>query len=151
MNDTTVQEAFRALSIRQYWLHAILNFGKEIENRTWKPPQWIIGQRVALHASQQIEYESADTIRSLANLFKPKFNESIAGAVTGAILATAKIEGFVTQSNSRWFFGPYGWVLKDVYVLPEPYPCKGALGLWRVPYEIAEDIIFAEQTRGSNG
>lgn len=67
----------------------------------------------------------------------------------GAILATARVEDFVTQSNSRWFAGPYGWILKDVYVLKEPYPCKGALRLWDVPQEIAREIRL-EEARGLN-
>ena len=33
--------------------------------------------------------------------------------------------------------GRYGWVLKNVQRLDEPIACKGALGLWTLPSEIA--------------
>lgn len=33
--------------------------------------------------------------------------------------------------------GRYGWLLADVRRLPEPVPCKGALGLWDVPADVA--------------
>lgn len=140
-------EDLRALSIKQYWLHAILNFGKEIENRTWKPPQWVVGQRIALHASKTVDPGSAAAIKRIAKLSSKKMLEI--DAPFGAILATARVEDFVTQSNSRWFAGPYGWILKDVYVLKEPYPCKGALRLWDVPQEIAREIRL-EEARGLN-
>jgi activating signal cointegrator 1 len=33
--------------------------------------------------------------------------------------------------------GRYAWVCTNVRPLPEPIPCRGALGLWDVPAEIA--------------
>ena len=36
--------------------------------------------------------------------------------------------------------GRYMWVLEDVRRLPEPIPCKGALGLWRLPAEIEAEL-----------
>lgn len=40
------------------------------------------------------------------------------------------------------FFGDYtpgrfGWQLENVQLLPEPLPCKGALGLWHPPAELS--------------
>jgi len=145
MKDIIKFEVLRALSIKQYWLHAILNFGKDIENRIWKPPPWIIGARIALHASKMADPGSAGEIKRIAKLSSKKMLEI--DAPLGAILATARVEGFCTQSDSRWFAGPYGWILKDVYVLQEPYPCKGALGLWDVPQEIARDIRIGRGPR----
>jgi activating signal cointegrator 1 len=42
-------------------------------------------------------------------------------------------------------FGDYtlyrkGWILTGVRKLPQPIPCKGALGLWTVPTEIEQEI-----------
>jgi hypothetical protein len=36
----------------------------------------------------------------------------------------------------RWFFGPVGYVLRDVIALPTPVPCKGALGFWTLPADV---------------
>lgn len=36
--------------------------------------------------------------------------------------------------------GRYVWLLENVRRLEEPVPCKGALGLWTVPEEIAEVV-----------
>jgi hypothetical protein len=58
---------------------------------------------------------------------------------TGAICGVARLTDVVTKSRSKWFNQPgrgeinYGWVLEDVKLLKQPVPCKGMLGLWRVP------------------
>ena len=36
--------------------------------------------------------------------------------------------------------GRYGWLLADVRRLPEPVPCKDALGLWTVPPEVEAKV-----------
>lgn len=66
----------------------------------------------------------------------------------GAIVATAAILGWVDNSgvasgpnlahhlDSKWFFGPIGWVLYDVEKLVKPVPCRGALGLWDAPEDV---------------
>lgn len=57
--------------------------------------------------------------------------------VRGAIIGTAEIIDCVSESRSPWFMGNYGFVLKDVVALAEPIPCRGALGFWDAPEDIA--------------
>ena len=45
----------KALTIKQPWAWAITHGTKRVENRTWKPPFHIIGQRIAIHTSVRIE------------------------------------------------------------------------------------------------
>ena len=45
--------------------------------------------------------------------------------------------------QARWFFGPYGLVLRDVRALATPVPCKGALGFWTLPTDV--DASVAQQ------
>lgn len=54
------------------------------------------------------------------------------GLQSGGIVGTAEIVDCVEQSDSPWFFGPYGLVLENVQPV-EFIPVKGALGLfdWR--------------------
>ncbi len=55
---------------------------------------------------------------------------------------TDQERAFGDYSPGRW-----AWLLADVRVLPEPIPCKGALGLWNVPAgvetQLQEDIIIS--------
>lgn len=40
---------------------------------------------------------------------------------------------------------PWHWELADVHPLPEPVPCKGALGLWQPPEDVERAVM--EQQR----
>jgi hypothetical protein len=73
----------------------------------------------------------------------------------GAIVAVAQLlacehtgRGFaraswlLSLSEQEQAFGDYspdrfGWFLSGVRPLPEPVPCRGSLGLWDVPTEVA--------------
>lgn len=35
----------------------------------------------------------------------------------------------------RWFFGPIGYLLRDVRALRTPVPCRGAQGFWTLPVD----------------
>lgn len=57
------------------------------------------------------------------------------------IVAVARLVEVVTQGHGDpWFFGPLGWTLDDVVTLPEPVPCKGLQGLWRLPDEVLMQV-----------
>ncbi|MER8754134.1 ASCH domain-containing protein [Mesorhizobium sp. M0976] len=93
-----------ALSVRQPWPWAILHGGKDIENRDW--PTKIRG-RVCLHASKGMtrdEYE--DCLATVHHISVP-------------------------DSASPWFFGRYGFVLRNAEPLDEFIPVKGALGFFK--------------------
>lgn len=123
----------KALSIRQPWVWAILNAGKDIENR---PRRFNYRGPICLHASlykqKKIEF---DTFVDLARLMSQADNW--AGPwipfpdemERGGIIGTAEIVDCVDHSDSPWFFGPYGLVLRNIQ--PVPFiPVKGALGLF---------------------
>lgn len=143
-----------ALSIKQPWLFCILHAGKTVENRTWAPPTWAIGTRIALHASKKDDEYTVASRLAGENLTRYALNMP-----RGAVVATAVIAGWIDadgQVSSRdlldfesgWFFGPVGWVLRDVHALSRPIPCKGALGLWKVPLEIMEALDYAVLSAG---
>ena len=121
------------------WTWAIVRGFKRIENRTWKPPASIVGQRIALHSGKKYDKESEafimDAISAIGGLPIDAEDEGIVG--------TAVVRGFLTNPSeiqdpeqAQWYFGPYGWVLDDARPLAEPVPCRGALGLWTVPADI---------------
>ncbi len=130
----------RALSIRQPWAWAILNAGKDIENR---PRRFHYRGPICIHASL---YEpKADDVCNLHGCFD-HLEKVTSGVVQfcpdshtvgwardlqrGGIIGTAEIVDCIEASDSPWFFGPYGLVLRNVQ--PVPFiPVKGALGLFR--------------------
>jgi len=125
----------KALSIKQPWLWAITDLDKRIENRSWNPPEWIIGKTIALHASKRDDIEGGLFINNISGKLPPH------NLPRGAIVATCRIVGWIDMRNKGsciggsllddpWFFGPIGWILDDIYKLYKPIPCNGALGLW---------------------
>lgn len=122
----------KALTLHAPWAHAVAWLGKDIENRTWRPPASVIGTRIAIHAGAMRTAPSMvrDWVRvaAAANASVP-----LGGFAAAAIVATAIIGEPVTESDSPWWIGPIGWPLIDVRRLDKPIPMKGRLGLWTLP------------------
>ena len=125
-----------ALSIRQPWAWAIINAGKNIENRDWRT-----GFRgpVCIHAGKGMTADEYNgfirTIHgvSLTHPFPPGDRVPHATDLQrGGIIGVAEIMDCVEESPSPWFFGRYGFVLANVRPV-EFIPVKGALGFfdWR--------------------
>lgn len=114
-----------ALSIRQPWAWAIINAGKDIENRDW--PTRFRGP-VCIHAAKgmtQDEFADASTYILRVSATVPPVNPP-----RGGIVGVAEIVDCVEESESPWFFGRYGFVLRNVRAVPF-IPVRGALGLFR--------------------
>jgi hypothetical protein len=47
----------------------------------------------------------------------------------GGIIGQANLVHVVTESESPWWMGPYGFLLEDIKSLPYQ-PCKGMLGFF---------------------
>lgn len=125
-----------ALSIRQPWAWAIVHVGKDIENRDW--PTRFRGP-VCIHASKGMtaaEYGGFIRTIHMVSLTRPFPNGSMVPAPPnlprGGIIGVAEIVDCAEASDSPWFFGRYGFVLRNA-CLVDFIPVKGALGFfdWR--------------------
>jgi hypothetical protein len=116
----------KALSIRQPWAWLIVNGHKDIENR-----QWLTHYRgpLLIHASKgmtRAEYDFAsEHALSATGITLPLFDELERGGIVGRV----DLVDCVNQYPSPWFFGEFGFVLKNAKPLPF-HPCKGALGFF---------------------
>jgi len=123
----------KALSIRQPWAWLILHGGKDIENRDWATR---FRGRVLIHASKGMtkgEHEDAYDTAMAANpaILFPTFEALQRGGIIGSV----EIIDCIAESESPWFFGKHGFVLRDPQPLPFT-PWKGQLGFFDVPDEI---------------
>ena len=116
----------KALSVRQPWAWAIIQGGKDIENRR-RPTH--IRETIAIHAS----LSPARDWGMPARVRNPPPEEEW---VRGAILGFVDLVDCVERHHSKWFEGPCGYVLTNPRPLRTPIPCKGALGFWRVPARV---------------
>lgn len=136
----------RALSIRQPWAGAIMWFGKDVENRTW--PMNYRGP-ILIHASlYEPDWHDFLAVRDIATV--PVEWDDTRRAL-GVILGTVEVTGCHHAADCggrdwqdgrrlRWrCCSPWGMpgqhhiTLANPRPLPEPVPCRGALGLWRLP------------------
>ena len=117
----------KALSIWQPWAWLILHGGKDIENRSWPTQQRGI---IAVHTGKKFDQEGYDFVRAeWPEIQMPKTYEFERGGIVG----TVKIVDCVKQSGSPWFFGPFGFVLKD----PKASPLqafRGRQGFFTYPW-----------------
>jgi hypothetical protein len=128
----------KALSIRQPWAWLIVNGFKDIENRSW---QTNLREEIFIHASKTmtgIDYRSA-----MCFVEDLKRNQNVALPIItipdkkdlqyGGIVGAATITACVTESDSPWFTGDYGFVLEDPRVLSF-MPCPGTLKFFYPSY-----------------
>lgn len=128
-----------ALTLWQPWAGLVVWGGKRVENRPWYPPKNLIGKRFAIHAGRTYDVD-ADA------RFGPEVKAIHRhGRVLGAIVGTAVLD-FAIDSPAglspdlrRWFFGPVGWILKDIQPV-QPIWCRGFQKLWTVPPELEAQL-----------
>src|SRR6185436_8752017 len=108
----------KALSIKQPWAWLTIHGGKDIENRPWKTR---LRGRILVHASKAID---VDALADFSNVLPDSLK-------LGGIIGSVEIVDCVKESDSKWFHGPYGFVLRN----PEPLiftPLKGKVNFFEV-------------------
>jgi hypothetical protein len=113
----------KALSVRQPWAWLIVNGHKDVENRTRT-----IKHRghLAIHASKKIDM--GEFARAEAIFGRPIDPASLQ---YGGIVGVVAIVGVTQQSKSKWFSGPFGWLLKNAK--PTAFHrCAGKIGLFNI-------------------
>ena len=129
-----------ALSIQQPWAWLIVNGHKDIENRTW--PTHRRGP-VLIHTGLKMDIEAR---RDMLDMIHPANGGHIdpllleafhrAGQLPlGGIVGVAEIVDCVTASDSPWFVGEYGFVIKNARPLPF-MPLRGQLGFFPAEYSV---------------
>jgi hypothetical protein len=111
----------RALTVKQPWASLIASGEKRIENRSWRPPAELIGQRIAIHAGASWD-KRGETFTAARKGELPQ----------GRVVCTAVIDRVVEASDDRFWIGPLGWVLRDVHPVDDAPEVRGGLSLWRL-------------------
>jgi hypothetical protein len=136
----------RGLSLTRPWPFAFVNgpesLQKRVENRSWRPPKWILNKHVALHAAKSWNEEDRAYISAVLGMEVPNKKDSPDSEIFAVCRvvgwATRASDGRLTDEQRRWFFGPFGWLVDSLVKLVEPVPCKGALSLWSFSDKQAE-------------
>lgn len=121
----------KALSIKQPYPHHIFHDGKDVENRDWptRSRGWFI-----IHAG----------------VSKSELANSQMDLPRGGIVGMARIVDCVEQMDSQWFFGGYGFVLRDAFPV-DLIPCRGQLGFFVPPHDALVALAAALRARMEAG
>jgi hypothetical protein len=158
----------RALTLTQPWAGLVASGIKLIENR----PRHMIkredfGKPFAIHASREIDERVYDLITERAPelVQMPGVPWWQLSRITSAVISIATIEqvfdpnahGIGTAEPAatapmpadqrRWFFGPIGYLLRDVRALAKPVPCRGWQGFWTLAPHL--ETLVREQLEGA--
>ena len=134
----------KALTLWRPWSDAIVHGPKRVENRTWVPPERLLGSYIALHAGKRYELgswpvvdgyempESEDSpmgIVGVARLvgaleLRGEKRLSYAALMLPDIDAGAVARRLWTLDEDPWWAGPVGWLLDKVTAI-EPVSCRG--------------------------
>lgn len=106
-----------ALSIKQPWAWLIVNGYKDIENRSWSTS---FRGEFLVHASKAFDETGYLWVSQRFSISLPHEDEFLRGGIVGI----AEIVDCVTAHESKWFEGPYGFVLGN----PRPVPFVAVRG-----------------------
>ncbi|MFV0323181.1 MAG: RNA-binding protein [Bacteroides xylanisolvens] len=143
----------KAISVKQPWAYLLCSGIKDIENRTWRLPEKMKGQRVLIQASGKWD----ERHRNMSSLFtKEQWNaldENAQRIMAGGVLPTSSIIGSVVftdckinhpsawaektevladESGPPYYGNPiYNWVSSDPILFDKPIlNVKGRLSFW---------------------
>lgn len=113
------------ISIKQPWAWAIFNAGKDIENRDWATK---FRGRILIHVGKNYDNDGIHSLSKEYNIVVPN------SLLIGGIIGSVEIVDCVEKSDSKWFCGKYGFVLRN----QKPFkfiPYRGQLGIFKITKE----------------
>lgn len=117
------ESSMKVLSIKQPWAWLIVNGYKDVENRNWKTN---FRGKCLIHAGKQFDSEGYKFVKeNFKDIQLPQKEEFEFGGIIGEV----EIIDCVVQHSSPWFFGDFGFVLKNPQK-KEFIPLKGQLGFF---------------------
>lgn len=145
----------KALTVQQPWAWAIMHGGKLIENRT---QNWNYRGPLAIHAGARISDRGAEDTR-IHDAWHEHGDfrhtpDDPAAFTLGAVLGTVDLvdvhpdagcckpwgESAYVEHGGRTRRRIVHLVLENPRPFAEPFPCKGALGLWTPTDDILEQL-----------
>jgi hypothetical protein len=138
----------RALSLWQPWASAMAIGLKSIETRHWRTN---VRGLVAIHAAKRWTADERDFAADMADEFDERLRIPPLGAVvaTGFIencLPTEQLRGIISETErafGNYGNGRFGFVMRDIRPLAQPFPWKGAQGFFEIDADIFGDAPAA--------
>jgi hypothetical protein len=124
----------KVIVVRQPWAWLIVHGFKNIENRNWRTKY-----RGPLLIQAGAHLPTKRELAELRLYARRRGVELPDEFETGGIVGMVRLTDCVTSSKSKWFGGPFGWVLSKPKRLPWT-PLKGQLGLFNPPRTVVKRL-----------
>lgn len=136
----------KCLSVHVPWSWAILNAGKDIENRIW--PTKHRGP-LLIHAAKSRKSYDAWMPESWYRFYQcefPPWESLTKGAIVGVVDVVDCFHWLFndpgkSRQYEKWGCGPYCWVLKNPRAFETPIPYKGNQNLFNVDDALVSHLI----------
>jgi hypothetical protein len=159
----------KALPLWQPFASLVAAECKRVETRSWPAPPWLVGQRIAIHATKTtraLEFALVDPFLSRLKDARGAGRVAFIDGMLplGYLLCTVVIDRCqsITETSAaalrdhnpdEYAFGNYSldegprfaWVLRDVHRLDEPVAFTGRQGIFDVPDHLV-GVIGAQAT-----
>lgn len=132
INDEKISPP-KAICIRPPWAYLVALGIKPVENRVWKSPY---RGPLLIHSGDTWDAEGAEWILFTFPELAPIVEE--AKKYRKCIIGRVNMVDCVSQHNSKWFFGPHGFVFENPVLFKEPVPFPGQQRIFSVPEKIFE-------------
>lgn len=121
----------KALSIQQPWAVLIAIGQKNIGNRN-RPTKY--RGRIYIHTGKRFDPGALEWLlqKGISVWESLALHSNL--IFRGGIIGEVDIIDCVTGSDSRWFAGPYGFVLANPVLYEKPIPYKGRPGLFEITF-----------------
>ena len=134
----------KIITIKQPWAWAIIHIGKDIENRKWRTK---FRGRVFIHSSLVWDNFGWNWLKAnMPNKIPSNHNQM---QVFGHAIGVVDVVDCVDKSDSDWFMGPYGIVLKNPEPI-KPYKVTGRLSITKADPELIKAYWDGDLTLGGN-
>ncbi len=132
----------KALSVKPPWPYAIFHpdLDKDIENRKIKYRESVILGDTIIQSSKSWDREGYLFIKNVLKLPVPPIDQHTFGRLEGIV----NITGVLTESDSIWFSGPFGYPMTDKREFERKPRFKGSQGIFYVPEEAYQHLSFKE-------
>ena len=139
----------KALTIKQPWASLIMEFGKDVDNRTWKTNY---RGPLVIHAGKQFDCSAAPMRLRLPTgarwMDGDKMKAQSPYFPAGSCLGIADVVECTMIQTSPWHdTGLWGWYLANVRPFPQPVPYKGTQGLWNIPDEEVDAMLMGAEKK----
>lgn len=122
----------KGITIRQPWAWAILEAGKDCENRSRRmaAPGWYYVHTSATCTAKEFLEAWGFIVERVPSAPRIPNRDALP---LGSILGIMQITGWTPDSASPWFMGPMAAEIGKTFTLPSPIPCKGSQGVFYAP------------------